>query len=216
VDWVSAGLAVVCLAVAALHLARLAVHARAAAGVPGGPVGELSHAVMALGMAAMFSPLGDPLPAPVWTVAFVLCGAWFAAVALRGRDPGGDAAHHVVGSAAMLFMLLSGHAHVDAGAGADAGHAAHHGGGTGGGVGLVSVAAIVLAGYFAWHALRCSDRLRVATAPPTDDDAAAPAGGGTAVRTRRPGVLRSPVALAWAHVVMAGAMAVCCWRWSER
>ncbi len=206
-DWVSAGLAVVCLVVAALHLARLAVHARAAAAVPGGAVGELSHAVMALGMAAMFSPLGDPLPVGLWAVVFVLCGAWFAAVALRSRDRGGDAAHHVVGSAAMLFMLFSGHGHVDTGTGAAAGHPAHHGG-AGGGVGLVSVVAILLAGYFAWHALRCSDRLRVAIAPLTDDGPVAPAGGGTAVRTRRPGVLRSPVALARAHVVMAVAMAV--------
>ncbi|WP_214406506.1 DUF5134 domain-containing protein [Pseudonocardia lacus] len=199
-DWVSAGLAVVCLAVAALHVARLALHAGAFGDIPGGPLGEVSHATMAVGMAAMFSPLGDPLPTPVWTVAFVLCGAWFAAVALRTRSFGGDAGHHVVGSAAMLFMLSTGHNHTDPGTGADAaGHAAHHG--ATGGVGLVSVAAILLAGYFAWQALRCSDHLRVRAEPD------APASGGAALALRT-GVLRSARTAAVAHVVMAVAMTV--------
>src|SRR3954471_17713718 len=148
-SWVSAGLAVVCLAVAALHLARLALHAGEFGDVPGGPVGEVSHAAMALGMAAMFSPFGDPLPAPVWTVVFVLCGLWFAGAAVRARSIRGPvvptAAHHVVGSAAMLFMLLTHHD----GADLAAGHAAHHG--TGGGLGPVPLVAILLAGYFGWH-----------------------------------------------------------------
>jgi hypothetical protein len=201
VDWLSGLLALLCLAVAALHLARLAVSAKAFGDVPGGPVGEVSHATMALGMAAMFSPLGDPVPAPVWTVAFVLCGAWFAAVALRTRSFGGDAGHHVVGSAAMLFMLLTGHSHTEVGGSAEAGHAAHHGGGDGGGVGLVAVAAILLAGYFAWHALRCSDRLRVDAGPVT-------ATAGAAAVAQRTGVLRSARTAALAHVLMAVAMTV--------
>ncbi|MCO1660159.1 DUF5134 domain-containing protein [Pseudonocardia humida] len=203
-DWVSAGLALVCLAVVALHLARLAVHATAFGDIPGGPVGEVSHATMALGMAAMFSPLGDPLPAPVWTVAFVLCGAWFAAVALRTRSFDGDAGHHVVGSAAMLFMLLSGHDHTAVDATADAAHAGHHGA-AGGGVGAVSLVAILLAGYFAWHALRCSDRLRVGGHDAPSADAASP---GTAAVAQRTGVLRSTGTAALAHVVMAVAMTV--------
>lgn len=203
-DWVSAGLALVCLAVVALHVARLVVHAGAFGDIPGGSLGEVSHATMALGMAAMFSPLGDPLPAPVWTAAFVLCGAWFAAVALRTGSFGGDAGHHVVGSAAMLFMLLVGHGGAGADAGADAGHAAHHSA-AGGGVGVVSVLSILLAGYFAWHALRCSDRLRVG-AP--DDATAAPASPGATAVARRTGVLRSTRTAALAHVVMAVAMTV--------
>jgi len=204
VDWVSAGLALVCLAVVALHAARLVVHAGAFGDIPGGPIGEVSHAVMALGMAAMFSPLGDPVPAPVWTVAFAVCGAWFAAVALRTGSFGGDAGHHVVGSAAMLFMLLAGHDHAAADAGADAGHAAHHSA-AGGGVGVVSVLAILLAGYFAWHALRCSDRLRVGA---DDDPGPAPAGSGATAVAQRTGVLRSARTAALAHVVMAVAMTV--------
>jgi hypothetical protein len=197
-SWVSAGLAVVCLAVAALHLARLALHAGGFGDVPGGPVGEVSHAAMALGMAAMFSPLGDPLPGPVWTVVFVLCGLWFAAVAVRSRSVGGPvvhtAAHHVVGSAVMLFMLLTHHNDADL----PAGHAAHHT--AGGGLGPVPLVAIVLAGYFGWHALRCSDALHA-------DPPVGPAGGGAAV-AQRIGVLRSARPAAVAHVVMAVAMTV--------
>jgi hypothetical protein len=210
VDWVSGLLALLCLAVAALHLARLAVRAKASApafeDVPGDPVGEVSHATMALGMAAMFSPLGDPVPAPLWTVAFVLCGAWFAAVALRTRSFGGDAGHHVVGSAAMLFMLLTGHSHTEVGGSAETGHAAHHGGDAAAGGGLVAVAAILLAGYFAWHALRCSDRLRAGAEPAAP--IADPAPAGTAAVAQRTGVLRSARTAALAHVVMAVAMTV--------
>ncbi len=201
-DGVSAVLAIACLAVAVLHLARLAVPARAFGDVPGGPAGELSHATMGLGMAAMFAPLLDPAPAPVWTAAFVLCGAWFAALALRAGSFAGDAGHHVVGSATMLFMLLTRHDPGAVAATAEAGHA-HHGGG-GGNLGWVSLVAIVLAGYFAWHVLRCSDRLRV-SAP---DAGPAPTAGGTAVAVRPAGLLRSTRTATWAHVVMAVAMTV--------
>jgi hypothetical protein len=158
-------LAVVCLAVAAVHLLRLRLD----------PPAEAAHAAMGLGMAAMFSPFGDPVPAPVWTAAFLVCGTWFASVALRspagrGRE---DAVQHVVGSGAMLFMLLGGH---------------------GAGGGPAPLVAMVLAGWFAWHALRCGDRLRCAPAP-----------GAVLVRTA---LLRDPRTAALAHVVMAGAMTV--------
>lgn len=192
-DWVSGALALVCLAVAALHLTRVALQATPFGDVPDGPAGEVSHAAMAAGMAAMFSPVGDPLPGPVWTVVFVACGLWFGTVALRTRSFRGDAAQHVVGSAAMLFMLLTHHNTVTAGQ--DAGHAAH------GGTGPVLVIAILLAGYFAWHALRCVDRL--GAAPPAVAD---PAGG--AAVAQRVGVLRSAQTVAVAHVVMAVAMTV--------
>lgn len=182
-------LAVACLAVGGFHLLRLRLD----------PIGELSHAAMGVGMAAMFSPLGDPVPAPVWIAVFVLCGAWFAASALR--SPAGrcraDAVHHVVGSGAMLFMLLGAHGAGVAGTGAV--HAGHvgHGGGPDGGLGLASLAGIVLAGYFTWHVLRCGDRLRT--------DRPAPQEGSVTVRTD---VLRDARVVALAHVVMAAAMAV--------
>lgn len=132
-----AGLLVLaCLAVGAFHLTRLGL-------LRTDPVGEFSHAAMGAGMAAMFSPLGDPVPAPVWIAVFVLCGAGAAAAVLRGRHRA-HAVHHVIGSGAMLFMLLGGH---------------------GRGGALASVAAIALAGYFGWHVLRCADRLRELPTP---------------------------------------------------
>ena len=239
VDWFSGVLAVVCLAVALLHLARLAVHAVSPAGVPGGPLGESAHAVMALGMAAMFAPVADPLPGPVWTVVFVLTGGWFAVVAVRTRSFGGDSAHHVVGAATMLFMLAVGHGNWQDHAGHDAataaGHAAH-GGGADAGLGPASAVAIVLAGYFAWHVLRCADQLRpappaadhpdarhpnarhpnacsgAAVAPqPADPPSAAEPGARrpvAATATRGPDLLRSDRAVGVAHMVMAVAMTV--------
>jgi hypothetical protein len=132
----SAAFSLICLIIAALHLVRLAV-------LRDDVVGEASHAAMGVGMAAMFSPLGDPVPRLMWTAVFAVCAGWFTVLLLRRREAA--ARHHVVGSAAMLFMI---------GAGTHAGHDA-----PAGGFGLGSVAAIVLAGYFAWHALGCLDRV---------------------------------------------------------
>jgi hypothetical protein len=192
-SWLSGGLAVVCLTVGLFHLARLIVLRRDVAS-------ELAHAAMGLGMAAMFSPLGNPLPALVWTVVFGLCGAWFAASALRARRFGGDAGHHVVGSGAMLFMLAAGHG-APAADPAHAGHAAH-GGAMAGTFGLASVVALVLAGYFAWYALSCSYACRRPEPP-------APAPGSGPITLRTPVLsLRAPRTAAAAHLAMAVAMAM--------
>lgn len=181
-------LAVGCLVVGAFHLVRLRLD----------PPREASHAAMGVGMAAMFSPFGDPVPAAAWIAVFTVCGAWFAADALR--HPAGsrrtDAVHHVVGSGAMLFMLLGGHGGGVAGTGAV--HAGHAGHGPEGGPVASSVVALVLAGYFAWHVLRCGDRLRPLAAD-------GPAGGSVAVRTS---LLRDVRSVVLAHVIMAAAMAV--------
>jgi hypothetical protein len=75
--WVSGGLAVVCLCAGLLHLLRVAVLREDVAG-------ELSHAAMGVGMAAMFSPLGNPVPGAVWTVVFALGIVWFGG-AVTGR-----------------------------------------------------------------------------------------------------------------------------------
>ena len=192
--WVSGGLAVVCVGTGLLHLLRLAMRRRDVAA-------ELSHAAMGLGMAAMFSPLGNPVPGAAWTVVFVLCGAWFAAAVLRSGSFGGEAVHHVVGSGAMLFMLAAGHGAQATAHAAHAGHAAH-GGGAAGTLGLASVAALLLTGYFAWHALRCADGCR-------RPEPAALAPGSTTVALRTPTwSLDAPQTAAAAHLVMAVAMAV--------
>jgi hypothetical protein len=179
--WVSGGLAAVCLGVGLLHLLRAALRREDVAG-------ELSHAAMGVGMAAMFSPLGNPVPGPVWTVVFGLCLAWFGGAVVRSRTVGGDAGHHVVGSGAMLLMLAAGHS--------------AHGRGAEGTLGLASVAALALTGYFAWHALRCADRCRR-----PEPAAHAPDSGTVALRA--PSLsFGAPQTAAAAHLVMAVAMAV--------
>jgi Domain of unknown function (DUF5134) len=172
--WLTATFAVGCLAVGLLHLLRAAVRRLDVAG-------ELSHAAMGLGMAAMFSPLGNPVPGPVWTVVFGLGVAWFGGVLVRSRTFGGDAGHHVVGSGAMLLMLAAGHS--------------AHGRGAAGTLGVVSVAALALTGYFAWHALRCADGCRRPEA----------ADGTVVVRT---GVLVAPRLAAGAQLLTAAMMSV--------
>jgi hypothetical protein len=188
----SEALAVVCLAAGLLHVLRLVVLRRDV-------VGEISHAAMGLGMAAMFSPFGNPLPAAAWSAVFGVCAGWFAVRVLRGAGVGGEAAHHVVCGGAMLFMLAAGHP-----ADAPGGHAFHGSlGAVGGAVALVSVTAILLAGYFAWHALHCVDRTRPAPCP-AHEAAAAP---GAAVALRAPALsLCAPRTASVAHLVVAVAM----------
>jgi hypothetical protein len=176
--WVSGGLALVCLGLAVLHLLRVALRRRDSAI---DPAVEFSHTAMALGMAAMFSPVGDPVPQPAWTIVFVAAAAWFVVRRLRGPDQ--ESLHHIVGSTAMLFMLVAGHG--------------PHGGPDS--LGLLSVVAILLTGYFGWHALRCAERCRR-----SEDAEVVEAGGALALQVRS---LRAPQLAAMAHLVMAVAMA---------
>ncbi|MFR9806712.1 DUF5134 domain-containing protein [Pseudonocardia sp. RS010] len=211
--WFDAVLACVSLGLGLLHLVRLATARR-----DGRPVaGEAAHAVMGFGMAAMFSPLGDPVPPALWFAAFGASAAWFGALALRTGLRADDAGHHVVCGVTMLFMLSLGTADAT-------GHTGHHGTAAGTGP-WVSVVAIVLVGYFAWHVLRCGDRLSAARITPAEP-AAEPVPAGAAAETARPvdpptgcrhgravvpgrlGALRDPRAAATAHLVMAAAMAV--------
>ena len=202
--WLDGALCGLCLAIGGLHLVR-AVRGR------GDRLLEAAFAVMALGMAGMFSPVGDPVPGPVWATLFVLTATWFGALLLRERDEGavgGDALHLVVGSAAMLFMLGAGHQ----GGMADASSGGHiaHGGGAPGVVGAASAVALVLAAYFVLHTLRCADRVRavrggVAVAVNASVTATATATA-TAVRAPAADPCTTP-ASALAHLAMTTAMA---------
>jgi hypothetical protein len=169
--WVHGALAVVCLGIGGLHLFRVGRQ-------PRGRALEAAYAVMALGMAGMFSPVGDPVPAPAWTGVFLMCGAWFGVLLARRSLGvlGGEALHLVVGSVAMLFMLAADH---QAG-GLGIRHRAHEVDAPGL-AGAASAVALVLAAYFVLHALRCADRLRVARlgGGPSADRAA----GTTSLRT---------------------------------
>jgi hypothetical protein len=212
VFWISALLCVACLAVAALHMLRLGV---LRADLPG----EAAHAAMALGMAAMFSPVGAPVPSAIWVVVFVGSGAWFGAQALRESSLTGDSGHHVIGSVAMLVMLSAGHSHTAADGGAEhAGHAAH--GGAVSGFGTSTVVSVLLAGYFAWHVLRCSDRWRHlrsgssqsvagnAAVVGADSSITSSPAGAVAARPSPRAVLLGPAAAVAAHLTMSVAMTV--------
>lgn len=177
----TAVLAMVSLGLGVLHLLRVATARRDGRSV----LGEASHAAMGLGMAAMFSPFGDPLPSVVWLAVFASTATWFGLRWLRAGPRADDAAHHVVGGVAMLLMLaLGGHEHTHAGSA------------------WVSLVAVVLAGYFGWHVLRCSDRFVAARRSPVPaGHAGCPAPGAGAG-------LRSPHVGALAHLVMAASMGV--------
>jgi Domain of unknown function (DUF5134) len=201
--WVHGGLAALCLAVGGLHLWRAVRHRSER-------VLDASYAVMALGMAAMFSPLGDPVPAAVWVALFLAGAAWFGAALLRAGSVGalgGEAVHLVVGSAAMLFMLGADHRAVGVGGG-PAGHAAH---GSGGGLlGVASAVALVFAAYFVLHTLRCADRWRAAANRSSTPGSAVrgPAASiATATRLRPPAAALHPSWVSLAHLLMTAAMA---------
>jgi len=178
-EWVHMILALCCLGGGLLHLVRLFL-------LRGDRLGEASHAAMGFGMAAMFSPLGDPVPAVVWIVVFVVTGAWFTGLALRSGLGTRDAAYHVVGAGAMLFMLLAGSR--------DAAGGHSHGAD---GLGIASVLVLALAGFFTWHALRCGDRLIAAARGEAGADCdCAPEGGTDAAQPVATGASTPLVALA--------------------
>jgi Domain of unknown function (DUF5134) len=202
--WLHGVLAALSLAVGLLHLLRLATRRRDA-------VLEASYAAMGLGMAAMYSPVGDPVPAPVWAALFLLCAGWFGGLIVRDRSPralAGEALHLVVGSAAMLFMLGA-----DQQAGGTAGGHAAHVAGAPGMAGIASAVAIVFAAYFVLHVLRCADRLRAcrldtpAVAPGPQPGGASPARTATALRAPTAAHC-SRTAPAVAHLLMTMIMAV--------
>lgn len=198
----------------------------------------LSHLAMALGMAAMFSPLGDPVPPLVWLIVFGMAGAWFAACLLRAGGPADDrtsaptedvkylhaghlhgAHHHLVANLAMLFMVVGGHHRHGAGelsAGGVAGGPGHEGHTIVAGGGWIegpigTVVTVALAGYFAVHAGRSLHALF--SAPPQESIPPVGSPGETAGTGSVAVVsVRGPVAPsrveATCHVVMGTAMTV--------
>ena len=76
---------------------------------------DTAHVLMAVGMAAMASPVGGPLPVAGWQAIFLLMTGWFVGswwlergvVAPPGGWHGGGL-HHAAAGAAMLYMLSAG------------------------------------------------------------------------------------------------------------
>ncbi|MGP4021346.1 DUF5134 domain-containing protein [Saccharopolyspora sp. 5N708] len=71
---------------------------------------DVAHALMAVGMAAMFLPDLMRLPAAVWAALFIANAAWMGALALR-RRPAGTYLHHVVSGLAMAYMFAAARSH---------------------------------------------------------------------------------------------------------
>ena len=210
--WFDAGVSAVLVGVGLLHVVRLVTARR-----DGRPAaGELAHAAMASGMAAMFSPALDPLPPGAWTVVFGLSAAWFTAAALRDGPAADDAAHHVVCGLAMLFMLVLGPHGGQAVSAGPAGHTGHAATVAGVPIGVSGVS-ILLAGYFAWHGMRCGDRWasaahrvgpRVPAAVGGPPVVAGCAGSDRVAAGARLGALRTARVAAVAHLLAAASMAV--------
>jgi Domain of unknown function (DUF5134) len=106
------------LAVAGYCVARLAAAHRAPAGYPGRHRAvDVAHVLMGVGMAAMASPVGGPLPPAAWQAVFLLLAAWFAGSWWQQRRAGapardgmgwhGTGLHHAVAALAMLYMLAA-------------------------------------------------------------------------------------------------------------
>jgi hypothetical protein len=157
VMWLDVPFGVACL-LAGLHHLGLAVGGRAPA------VSALAYALMGLGMASMFLPAADPVPRPVWVAVFAASLVWFGVGVVRrgGGSLFGDAGHHVVGAAAMLFMLL-----------ADP-HATM---GTSGSGLLTSAVALALAAWFLSDVVRLLAHPVTANVPAAEPAVAAAVGG---------------------------------------
>lgn len=158
-EWLGVLLAVTCALVGLSFLRDLRTQrARIASSV--------AHAVMALGMAAMFAPAANPLAMPVWASTFALVGALSAIVAIRERSFRGDVGHHIVGAVAMLFMLtMHRGGGADPAAVADNGHGAHPVGAIGDPAGVaVGVVGLVMAGWFLADIARHAGESRPGTA----------------------------------------------------
>lgn len=193
--WVNALLAATALASGVIFLL-------AAARRPAERLGCLAHALMGVGMAGMFSPWGDPVPAAGGALVFGLIAAWFAAAALRtGRLGMTESVHLVVGPAAMVLMYLT--------MGSVHGRSMHAGSmpaaaapGQTGGSPLLSAVALALIGYFVWYAWILAARLPRPQGPSVDGVAVD--GVAVAVRAR----VTTTQVVVGAHVVMCVLMAL--------
>jgi hypothetical protein len=206
VAWVSTLLCLLCLAVAAVHVLRLVAAPT--------DVGEAAYALMGLGMAAMLSPVGDPVSTPVWVGAFAGSSLWFAASALREGTWASPSVHHVVGSVAMLLMLAPSSGPPAGGGAESGGHA--HAAGEGVGMGLSSLASVLLAGYFVWRAVEVllwwPGSRRALQGPALDTGSGRPPVGVLAAsrlsRLRVESTAQSAVVSAAAALVMSAVMAL--------
>jgi Domain of unknown function (DUF5134) len=105
VVWIQTASALALLAVAVHCAARLVQASRAAARPEA--TRHAADLLMALSLAAMLWPLGNPIPPLAGEVTFSLVVAWSLVAALGVREVGRrvEWAPHVVGGAAMIYMF---------------------------------------------------------------------------------------------------------------
>ncbi|MFF9571899.1 DUF5134 domain-containing protein [Streptomyces sp. NPDC014685] len=138
-----------------------------------------AEALMGFGMAAMAVPAAVvPPPAWGWAVYAVLFGAaslralWFS----RHR---GHHRHHLVGSAAMVYMALT---MAPGGAAAQGGPGGHAGHGTAAAAGGIPLLTGLLLAYYAVYVVRSGARLIPVAAASGGGDGGGPAKGGWGAR----------------------------------
>lgn len=78
---------------------------------------DVAHVLMGVGMAAMASPVGGPLPMAGWQTVFLIMTAWFVGSWWHERRTGaaagwhggwhGGGLHHAAAAVAMLYMLTA-------------------------------------------------------------------------------------------------------------
>ncbi|MQA10117.1 MAG: DUF5134 domain-containing protein [Pseudonocardiaceae bacterium] len=149
------------------------------------------HVLMSVGMAAMFSPVGGPIPRAGWEAVFCLAVGWSLVATVREREWRRRLAwaRHTAAGVAMVYMLVAAALPMS---GTDAGHTA----GGHGGAPALPVLSWLLAGYFAGYALW--SMLAVAGARPAAPALAVPA----------PAVpMLAPRMVSLCELVMAGGMA---------
>jgi hypothetical protein len=99
-------LGTVLLLAAAIHCGvRLDIASRSPAGSQ--RASDATHVLMCLGLAAMLTPLGDPIPVALWEAAFCLVVAWSLIATIRERDRRLLWARHAVEGVAMIYMFAT-------------------------------------------------------------------------------------------------------------
>ena len=161
---------------------------------------EGAHGLMAAGMAAMFAPVGTPIPAICWVVALGAQSAWLGLRLLRPAGVRADGAAPAHGRAHLVTHVLAGAVMAWVFAVMPAGPAAagmSHLGHLGGSGSVFVIGVWVAAGVFLAQAVRCGFRMAV----PHDHLAPESPSGHSAI-----GAVHSVPAVAGAELPMRVAM----------
>jgi hypothetical protein len=102
IQWLGTAL----LLAAAVHRGiRLVIASRIPAGAQ--RASDAAHMLMCIGLAAMLTPFGDPIPVSAWVAVFWVVVAWSLVATVRERDQRWLWARHAVEGAAMIYMFAA-------------------------------------------------------------------------------------------------------------